>query len=54
MLPSVRAADKILMDRALNKEYAAIGGEAEFGKLSANLAFGDGEWKKRKKVWALF
>ena len=42
VLPSVRAADKIIMERSMNKEYAAIGGEAEFGKLSANLAFGEG------------
>ena len=26
----------------MNKEYAPIGGEADFGKLSANLAFGEG------------
>ena len=31
----------MIVDRGMNKEYAAIGGEASFGKLSAQLAFGD-------------
>ena len=32
------------MAKSLNKEYAPIGGEAEYGKLTANLAFGEGEY----------
>ena len=31
----------MIVVRGMNKEYAAIGGEASFGKLSAQLAFGD-------------
>ncbi len=42
VLPSVRAAEKNISAKGLNKEYAPIGGEAEFGKLTANLAFGEG------------
>lgn len=41
VLPSVRKAEKLIVDRGMNKEYAAIGGDASFGKLSAQLAFGD-------------
>jgi len=42
VLPSVRAAEKNILNSLMNKEYAPIGGEADFGKLSANLAFGEG------------
>ena len=41
VLPSVRKAEKKVVESGLNKEYAPIGGEAEFGKLSATLAFAD-------------
>lgn len=43
VLPSVREAERLIAQKGLNKEYAPIGGEPEFGKLSANLAFGEGE-----------
>lgn len=42
VLPSVKQAEENLMRKAMNKEYAPIGGDAEFAKLSANLALGDG------------
>ncbi|XP_059089086.1 aspartate aminotransferase, mitochondrial-like [Tigriopus californicus] len=42
VLPSVREAERIIAQKGLNKEYAPIGGEPEFGRLSANLAFGQG------------
>ena len=38
-------AEQILMDKKLNKEYSPITGDPEFGKLSATLAFGDGNIK---------
>lgn len=41
VLPSVRKAELNILEKGLNKEYAPITGEAEFGKLSANLAFGE-------------
>lgn len=41
VLPSIRKAEIKVVESGLNKEYAPIGGEAEFGKLSATLAFGD-------------
>ena len=41
VLPSVRAAEKSLAAKALNKEYAPIGGESEYGRLTANLALGE-------------
>jgi len=41
VLPSVRKAEKLIMDRELNKEYAPIGGEGDFCKESAKLAFGN-------------
>jgi len=41
VLPSVQRAEASIMNKALNKEYAPIGGEAEFCKESAKLAFGD-------------
>jgi len=41
VLPSVRKAELIIVDRAMNKEYAAIGGDPAYGKLSAELAFAD-------------
>ena len=40
------AADKNLSSRGLNKEYAPIGGDAEYCKLSANLAFGESKERK--------
>merc|ERR1712018_1023942 len=42
VLPSVRKAEEKILTSLMNKEYAAIGGEPEYGRLSANLAFGDG------------
>jgi len=42
VLPSVKAAEKKIFEANLNHEYAPIGGEAIFSKLSANLAFGEG------------
>jgi len=41
VLPSVRKAELLIIDRALNKEYAPIGGEGDFCKESAKLAFGE-------------
>lgn len=42
VLPSVRTAEKAIFERQLNHEYAAIGGDAEYCKMSAELAFGAG------------
>ncbi len=42
VLPSVRKAEEIIFNKGLNHEYAAIGGDADYCKLSADLAFGDG------------
>jgi len=42
VLPSIKMAEEQLAKKGLNHEYAPIVGEAEFGKLSANLAFGEG------------
>merc|ERR1711983_378846 len=42
VLPSVKAAEQKILTSSLNKEYAPIGGEADFGKMSADLAFGEG------------
>ena len=41
VLPSVRKAEERLASRHLDHEYAPISGQAEFGKLSANLALGE-------------
>lgn len=41
VLPSIRKAEKKILDADMNKEYAPIGGIPEFGKLSATLAFAD-------------
>ena len=41
VLPSVLKAQKKVVESGLNKEFAPIGCEAEFGKLSATLAFAD-------------
>ena len=42
MLDVVRKAEqKLIADKSQNKEYLAIGGDPEFCKLSARLAFGD-------------
>nr|ALS04703.1 mitochondrial aspartate aminotransferase precursor [Pseudodiaptomus poplesia] len=40
VLPSVKKAESKILQQNLNKEYAPIGGEAEFCRLSAVLAFG--------------
>jgi len=40
VLPSVRKAEANIMAAMLNKEYAPIGGEGDFCKESAKLAFG--------------
>jgi len=40
VLPSVRKAEANIMAAQLNKEYAPIGGEGDFCKESAKLAFG--------------
>jgi aspartate aminotransferase len=40
VLPSVRAAEKIILDQALNKEYLGIAGLPKFLKLSQEFAFG--------------
>merc|ERR1712012_673262 len=42
VLPSVKAAEQKILTSSLNKEYAPIGGGADFGKMSADLAFGEG------------
>ena len=41
VLPSIKKAEMKVVGSGMNKEYAPIGGEAEFGKLSATLAFAD-------------
>jgi len=41
VLPSVLKAEQNIMAAKLNKEYAPIGGEAEFCKEAAKLAFGE-------------
>lgn len=41
VLPSIHKAEVKIMAKNLNKEYAPIGGEAEFCQESAKLAFGD-------------
>jgi len=41
VLPSVLKAEQNIMAQKLNKEYAPIGGEPEFCKEAAKLAFGD-------------
>jgi len=41
VLPSVLKAEQNIMAAKLNKEYAPIGGEPEFCKEAAKLAFGD-------------
>ncbi len=40
VLPSVRAAEKRIMERALDKEYLPIGGNATFCKLAIEFALG--------------
>ncbi|CAG0881087.1 unnamed protein product [Cyprideis torosa] len=42
VLPSVRKAETIMASKNLDKEYLPIGGLPEFTKLTADLAFGDG------------
>ncbi len=42
VLPSVRKAEHRIIEAEMNHEYAPIIGEAQFSKLSANLAFGEG------------
>jgi len=46
VLPSVRKAEQKIFDAKLNHEYAPIGGEPLFGKLSADLALGEGEFNE--------
>ncbi|XP_041375199.1 aspartate aminotransferase, mitochondrial-like [Gigantopelta aegis] len=41
VLPTVRKADRMLVEENLDKEYASISGIADFCKASAALAFGD-------------
>lgn len=41
VLSSVRKAEEKIAQAALDKEYSAIGGSAEFCQLSAELAFGE-------------
>lgn len=41
VLPSVKQADQIVLNKNLDKEYAPIVGTPEFGKLAAQLAYGD-------------
>jgi len=41
VLPSVRQAEQNVVTRSLNKEYAPIGGEGDFCKEAAKLAFGE-------------
>jgi len=41
VLPSVHQAESNIFNASLNKEYAPIGGEGDFCKESAKLAFGD-------------
>merc|ERR1719389_119797 len=41
VLPSVSRAEQNVVARSLNKEYAPIGGEGDFCKEAAKLAFGD-------------
>uniref|UniRef100_A0A0K8TT32 Aspartate aminotransferase n=1 Tax=Tabanus bromius TaxID=304241 RepID=A0A0K8TT32_TABBR len=41
VLPSVTSAERRLMEKSLDKEYAPISGTAEFCKLAINLALGD-------------
>uniref|UniRef100_A0A0N5BSK1 Aspartate aminotransferase n=1 Tax=Strongyloides papillosus TaxID=174720 RepID=A0A0N5BSK1_STREA len=41
VLPSVRAAEKRIIEKELDKEYAGIAGIPEFTKKAAQLAFGE-------------
>jgi len=41
VLPSVKTAEKLVMDANMDKEYLGIVGDQEFTKLSAKLALGD-------------
>ncbi|XP_038214616.1 aspartate aminotransferase, mitochondrial isoform X2 [Zerene cesonia] len=41
VLPSVRKAEEILLKKALNHEYAPIGGETSYTDAVAKLAFGE-------------
>ena len=41
VLPSVHKAEMKIMSAGLNKEYAPIGGEADFCTASAKLALGE-------------
>jgi aspartate aminotransferase len=43
VLPSVRKAEKLIADAKMDHEYTSIDGAAEFTKLTAELAFGDGK-----------
>merc|ERR1719262_786294 len=41
VLPSILKAELSIVEQRLNKEYAPIGGEGDFCKEAAKLAFGD-------------
>ncbi|XP_026687326.1 aspartate aminotransferase, mitochondrial [Diaphorina citri] len=41
VLPSVKQADEIVLNKNLDKEYAPIIGAPDFGKLAAQLAYGE-------------
>jgi len=41
VLPSVRKAEKLMMDKTLDKEYSPISGTAEFCKAAFGLALGE-------------
>jgi len=50
ILPSVRAAEEKMHAAHLDHEYSTIGGNAEFTKLAAELAFGDGNEVQKNKL----
>lgn len=44
ILGTVLKAEQKILDKKLDKEYSAIGGNADFCKLSYELAMGDGTY----------
>lgn len=44
ILSTVLKAEQKILDQKLDKEYSAIGGNADFCKLSYELAMGDGTY----------
>ncbi len=44
ILGTVLKAEKKILEKKLDKEYSAIGGNADFCKLSYELAMGDGTY----------